>query len=89
MQGGRPGHYLDGDGCVCGEDKKITSIIIGKNIKTIGKQAFYQCKNLKNITVKSEIITKCGAKAWKKIRKDAVFKFPKKCRKQYKKYFKS
>lgn len=69
------------------KDKKITSLVIGKNIKTIGKQAFYQCKNLKNITVKSEIITKLGAKAWKKIRKDAVFKFPKKCKKKYKQLF--
>jgi hypothetical protein len=35
------------------KNTKITSVTIGKNIKTIGKNAFYGCTKLKSITFKS------------------------------------
>lgn len=68
-------------------DKKITSLTIGKNIENIEKQAFYQCKNLKKVKVKSNKITGVGTSAWKKISKKVSFEFPKKCKKTYKKLF--
>jgi uncharacterized protein YjdB len=62
---------------------KITSIIIGKNVTTIGKKAFYGCKNLKKITVKSKVLTKVGAKALKGTNKKLTIKVPKAKKKAY------
>lgn len=49
-------------------NKKLTKVTIGSNVKTIGKQAFYGCKNLKSITIKSTKLTTkfVGAKAFTK-----------------------
>ncbi|MBE5929005.1 MAG: hypothetical protein E7267_06510 [Lachnospiraceae bacterium] len=33
--------------------KKAKKIIIGKNVRSIGKKAFFKCKNVKNIYIKS------------------------------------
>ena len=70
------------------QDKKIKTVVVGKNVRTIGKKAFYACKNLKKITVQSSIIKKVGAKAFKGINKKAVIKVPSKKYKAYKKVFK-
>ena len=48
---------------------KVKSVIIGENVKTIGKSAFFNCKKLKNITFKGKKAPKMGAKAWKGIAK--------------------
>lgn len=69
-------------------NKKLKSVVIGKNIKKIGKQAFYGCKQLKKITVKSTVLKKVGAKAFKGIHKKAVIKVPSKKYKKYKKVLK-
>ena len=69
-------------------NKKIKTVVVGKNVRTIGKKAFYGCKNLKKITVQSSIIKKVGAKAFKGINKKAVIKVPSKKYKAYKKIFK-
>ena len=69
-------------------NKKIKTVVVGKNVRTIGKKAFYGCKNLKKITVQSSIIKKVGAKALKGINKKAVIKVPSKKYKAYKKVFK-
>lgn len=69
-------------------NKKIKTVVVGKNVRTIGKKAFYGCKNLKKITVYSSIIKKVGAKAFKGINKKAVIKVPSKKYKAYKKVFK-
>lgn len=69
-------------------NKKIKTVVVGKNVTTIGKKAFYGCKNLKKITVQSSIIKKVGAKAFKGINKKAVIKVPSKKYKAYKKVFK-
>ena len=56
--------------------KKLKTVVIGKNVKSIGKKAFFGCKNLRKITVKSKVLTKVGAKAFKGIDKKAVIKVP-------------
>lgn len=55
-------------------NKKIKTVVVGKNVRTIGKKAFYGCKNLKKITVQSSIIKKVGAKAFKGINKKQSLK---------------
>ena len=72
------------------KNKKIKSVVIGKNVKKIGKQAFYKCKKLKKITIKSKKLKKksIGANAFKGINKKAKFKVPKKKLKLYKKLIK-
>lgn len=71
------------------KNKKLKSVIIGKNVKTIGKKAFFGCKNLKKITVKTKQLKKVGNKAISGIHKSAVIKVPSKKKKAYKKLFKS
>ena len=68
----------------------IKSVSIGKNIKKIGKKAFYQCKKLKKITVKSNKLTakKIGSQAFKNINNEVIIKVPKKKLKLYKKVLK-
>lgn len=68
-------------------NKTITKVTIGKNVKSIGKKAFYKCKKLKKIIVKSKVLKTVGKKAIKGIHKKAVIKVPKKKLKAYKKLF--
>ena len=44
--------------------KKLTKLTIGKNIKTIGKNAFSGCVKLKSVNCKSTVLTKIGANAF-------------------------
>lgn len=41
-------------------EKKLTKIILGKNITEIGSKAFAQCKKLKELTIKSAVLKKAG-----------------------------
>ena len=68
-------------------DKTITKLVIGKNVKKIGKRAFYGCSNIKTIIIKTEKLkeSSIGADAFKGISKNAVVKVPKKLVKKYKK----
>jgi hypothetical protein len=43
---------------------KIKSVVIGKNVKKIGKKAFYKCTNLQKITYKGIKEPKAGEKAF-------------------------
>ena len=43
---------------------KLTKVTIGKNIKTIGKQAFAGCRKLKKATIKSKVLTSVGRQAF-------------------------
>lgn len=72
-------------------NKKLKKVTIGKNIKKIGKYAFYGCKNLKKITVKTSKLTKktVGKNAFGKINAKAKVKVPKKKLKAYKKMLKA
>ena len=69
-------------------NKKLTSVTVGANVTTIGSKAFYGCKNLKKITVKSTKLKSVGKNALKGIHKKAVVKVPKSKLLKYKKLFK-
>ena len=70
-------------------NKKLTTVVIGKNVKTIGKKAFYGCKNLKKILIKSKVLKKVGVKAFTGTNKKLVIKVPAKKLKAYKKLLKN
>lgn len=42
---------------------KVKSLVIGKNVTSIGKNAFYGCKNLKNVVIKTKSLTRTSVKA--------------------------
>lgn len=72
----------------CKGCKKLTKVIIGKNVKTIGKKAFFGCGKLRRITFKGSRVRKIGAKAFSGIHRKAVFCVPKTAKKKYKKLLK-
>lgn len=59
-------------------NKKITSITLGKNIEVIEKYAFYQCKKLKSMKINSENLKSIGKKAFYGNDKTLTIKVPKK-----------
>lgn len=65
--------------------KKLTSIVIGKNIKKISQGAFSKDKKLKKITIETKKLKEIGKNAFEGINKKAVFFVPDN---QYKKYSK-
>lgn len=52
-------------------NKTIKSVVIGANVKKIGKQAFEKCKKLQNITLKGKKAPTIGKAAFKGIKKKA------------------
>jgi arabinoxylan arabinofuranohydrolase len=68
--------------------KKLKSVTIGKNVKSIGAKAFYKCSSLKKITIKSTSLKKVGKAAFKGINAKAKIKVPAKKLKAYKKVLK-
>lgn len=70
--------------------KKLTKVTVGANIKKISNNAFYKCKSLKTVTIKSVLLTKKTAnkKAFKGVNKKMVIEVPKKMKKVYVKIFK-
>lgn len=70
-------------------NKKLTKVTIGINIKKISNNAFYKCRSLKMVTIKSVLLTKKAAnkKAFKGVNKKMVIKVPKKVKKAYVKIF--
>ncbi|SFB37354.1 Leucine rich repeat-containing protein [Acetitomaculum ruminis DSM 5522] len=71
----------------CKNYGKLKSIVIGTNVTTIGKNAFYACKNLTLIEVKATALKKVGEGALKGINKNAVIKVPSKKLQAYKTLF--
>lgn len=67
--------------------KKLTSVVIGRNVKKIAAKAFYKCKKLKKITIKSKKLKTIGRKAIYGIQSKAKIYVPKKKWKIYKKKF--
>jgi hypothetical protein len=55
-------------------NKKITKIIIGKNITKIGKNAFSGDSNLKTVIIKSTSISSIGKNAFKNVKKTATIR---------------
>lgn len=51
---------------------KIREAVIGKNIKSIGKKAFYKNRKLGNIKIKSKKLKKIGSSAFKSIKPGCV-----------------
>ncbi len=68
-------------------NKKLKTVTIGKNVTAIGAKAFYGCKNIKTIIIKSKKLTtkKIGSKAFSKTPKKMTVKVPKNKFKAYKK----
>lgn len=60
------------------KNKKIKSLVVGANVKSIGNEAFYKCAKLKKITFKSKAIPKIGKKAFKGIAARCKVTVPKK-----------
>ena len=71
-------------------NKAVTTITIGRNAKSIGKNVFKGCKRLKTIIIKSKKLTTktVSKKAFKGISKKVVIKVPKKKLVTYKKLLK-
>ena len=72
-----------------GTGKKIKTIILGKNVKTIKKDAFAGCKTLRKIIVKTKKLTKktVAKKAFRGVRKNVRIIVPKKKKQAYRKLF--
>ena len=72
-------------------NKKVKKLIIGENVKVIGKKAFYGCKNLKNITINTFSLKAktVGTAAFKGLNAKAVVTVPENKLKAYKKILKS
>ena len=68
--------------------KKVTKVRIDTNVKTIGIKAFYNCKKLKKVTIRTKKLKKIGKFAFKNINKKATIKVPKKQLKKYTKMLK-
>lgn len=69
-------------------NKKIKSVEIGKEIKKIGSQAFYGCKNLKSIKIHTKELSakRVGENAFKKIAPKATIQVPKSKKDSYTKW---
>ncbi len=68
--------------------KKLKTVIIGKNVISLGAQCFAGCSSLKKVTFKTKILNAIGKNAFKGINKKAVIKVPKAQLKKYKKLLK-
>lgn len=66
------------------KNKKLTQVVIGKNVTNIGKQAFYSSSKLKKVDIKANKLSTVGKNAFAKISKKAVIYVPKKKLKTYK-----
>jgi len=71
--------------------KTVREIVIGKNIRRIGKRAFSGCEKLRRITIKSRKLTakKIKKNAFKGIGRKVKIKVPKGKKKAYTKLFRS
>ena len=86
-----PALTVIGKNAFCG-CTSLKSIIIPSGVTTIGSKAFYKCKKLLTIRIKSSVLKKIGAKAFKKTGSAKVKKLkvyvPKKKKNKYKKMLK-
>lgn len=53
-------------------NKKLQSLTVGSNVKTIGQKAFYGCKKLRKATIKANKSLTIGKKAFGKLSKGAT-----------------
>ena len=73
----------------CRKNTKLTTLVVGKNVTKIGKEAFYGCKNLKSVKIKTTKLTKkmVGKNIFKGIHKKAKITVPAKKKKAYQKFW--
>ena len=57
--------------------KKLTAVTIGKNVTTIGANAFFGCRKLGTITIQSTKLRSVGKNAYKGIKEAVKIKVPK------------
>lgn len=67
----------------------LTNVTVGKNVSSIGLKAFYGCKKLNVVTIKSKKIKSIGKAAFLKTNKKIVLYVPQKNNKSYKKLLKT
>lgn len=67
-------------------NNKLSKVVIGKNVAKIGKNAFYNCKKLTLVTIKTQKLTlkSVGKNAFKGINAKGTIKVPKAKKKAYK-----
>lgn len=72
------------------QNKKLQSVTVGANVKSISSNAFFKCPSLKTVNLKTVLLTSKTAskKAFKGANKKLVIKVPKKVKKSYQKIFK-
>ena len=68
--------------------KKLTAVTIGKNVTTIGANAFFGCRKLGTITIQSTKLRSVGKNAYKGIKEAVKIKVPKTKEKTYRKLLK-
>ncbi|MDO5520111.1 MAG: LamG-like jellyroll fold domain-containing protein [bacterium] len=68
---------------------KLQKVVIGKNVTTIGKECFKNCKSLKSIQINTKGLKSVGKNAFSGIYKKAVIKVPKGKLTAYKKLLKN
>ena len=70
-------------------NKNIAKVYVGNNVKKIGKYAFFGCKKLKRVVIKSKVLKKIGKKAlYRKGGKKLIIKSPSGKKKKYKELLK-
>ncbi len=71
-------------------NKKVKKVTIGTNVVKIANKAFNKCPSLRNVIIKTTLLTKKTAskKCFSKVHKKMVIKVPKKVKKSYAKIFK-
>lgn len=57
--------------------KNLTTVTIGKNVRSIGAKAFYGCKKLKTVKLQTKKCTFSGKSIWKNTSKKLVIRVPK------------
>ncbi len=72
----------------CRYNYTVTKVVIGKNVKTIGADAFNDSPKLKTFEVKSKVLKKLGKRVVKNCRRGMTIKVPKSKYSKYKKLFK-
>lgn len=76
------------DTSACKGLANLTKLTIGRNVTSIGRDAFKDCKALKSITISASKLKSIGKDAFSGISKKAVFKLPKKQLSKYRKMIK-
>ena len=71
-------------------NKKVKKVTIGANVVKIANKAFNKCPSLRNVIIKTTLLTKKTAskKCFSKVHKKMIIKVPKKVKKSYAKIFK-